>query len=275
MDGFFAWLSQPGLSQEICVLVLILILLIFILILVAKYVSIDIKGVKSKGSDNDNKNKNSKSSNSTKENINGLTNTSVTATQDYKILSLIIQAHSNRVRDEMKQYCTRNGLDKKDRDEYMTYVDEKKNLYIVELCDMIRREYVSYDILSESDVFKIIEDNREIIMSKLEKLYIKLRDISICEHAKINEDKFTNFDNYINKFIAWKNCNYEKEDDCKSALSDLMNNYSQSCENIVIEERIVILDKQVQKIDVVKRDLVDILLSKIMESLQEKLSKGV
>ena len=272
MDGFFGWLSQPGLSQEIFLLVLVLILLIFILILVAKYVSIDIKGVKSK---DDKKNKDSKSSNSTKENINGLTNASVTATQDYKILSLIIQAHSTRVRDEMKQYCTRNGLDKKDKDDYMTYVDEKKNLFLVELCDMIRREYVSYDILSESDVFKIIEDNREIIMSKLEKLYIKLRDISVHEHAKINEDKFTNFDNYITKFVAWKNCNYEKDDDCKSALTDLMNNYSQTCENIVIEERIVILDKQVQKIDAVKRDLVDILLSKIMESLQEKLSKGV
>ena len=273
MNSFFEWLSGDGYMQEIFVVIVLLILLAFIIILVAKYVSIDIKGVKSKDTKDKKENK-SKSSNSTaNNNLFGYAKSTVVASQDYKIISLIVQAHANRVRDEIKQYCTKNGLDKKDKEEYMVYVDEKKIHYMNELREMVRREYVSYDIISATDVYRVLDEVKERVMTKLEKMYISLRDISVQEHGRINKERFETFDIYLNKFISWHNCEYKNEDDEKMALTDLIKNYRENCEKLVINERIDILDKQVQKIDMTRKELVDIILTSIMQKLEELVSK--
>ena len=198
-------------------------------------------------------------------------NVSILATQDYRIISLIIQAHSNRIREEMKQYCSVNGLDKKDRDSYMIYVDEKKNLYISELKEMFNREYVSYDIISISDIYEIIEESKERMMNKLEKLYIKLRDISIEEHTKINESKKELFETYLGKALEWREKSYSSDKEVKDVLIDYLNRYHKTCENLTINERIDVLNKQVQKIDTIKKDLVDIFLTEVIKKMNNKL----
>ena len=197
MSTLFTWLSTPGPFEEILLVIILLILLGFIGFLIARgSIDCNIKGVriKSKNKEKENDKPEVQDEKPNKSDLNNSSsvlgaNVSILATQDYRIISLIIQAHANRIREEMKQFCSVNGLDKKDRDSYMIYVDEKKNLYISELKEMFNREYVSYDIISISDIYEIIEESKEKIMSKLEKLYIKLRDISIEEHTKINESK--------------------------------------------------------------------------------------
>jgi hypothetical protein len=198
-------------------------------------------------------------------------NVSILATQDYRIISLIIQAHSNRIREEMKQYCSVNGLDKKDRDSYMIYVDEKKNLYISELKEMFNREYVSYDIISISDIYEIIEESKERMMNKLEKLYIKLRDISIEEHTKINESKKELFETYLDKALEWRGKTYSSDKEVRDKLIEYLNQYHKTCENLTINERIDVLNKQVQKIDTIKKDLVDIFLTEVIKKMNNKL----
>lgn len=277
MKEFFNWLSTPGPFEELIVLFILIILLLFIAYLIRK-VSIEYKGLRVTQNGND-KNEN-KTANETKPEKNNTQeksdNTvlgakiSLLATQDYRIISLIIQAHANRIREEMKQYCSINGLDKKSRDSYMVYVDEKKNLYISELKEMFNREYVSYDILSVSDIYEIIEETKESIMNKLEKLYVKLRDISIDEHAKINKSKKELFDFYLNKAIEWRNKEYKSEEDMRSILEEYLNQYNKTCENLTINERIDILNKQLQKIDASKKDLVDIFLTEVVKKMNAK-----
>ena len=279
MNAFFAWLSTPGPFEEIIVVIILLIILGFIGILIIKgLVDCDIKGIKIKSKDKEKPNnepvvqqeKPNKSDLINSSSVLGA-NVSILATQDYRIISLIIQAHSNRIREEMKQYCSVNGLDKKDRDSYMIYVDEKKNLYISELKEMFNREYVSYDIISISDIYEIIEESKERMMNKLEKLYIKLRDISIEEHTKINESKKELFDNYLGKALEWRNKSYSSDTEMIDKLSEYLTQYHKTCENLTINERIDVLNKQVQKIDTIKKDLVDIFLTEVIKKMNCKL----
>jgi hypothetical protein len=279
MNAFFAWLSTPGPFEEIIVVIILLIILSFIGILIIKgLVDCDIKGIKIKSKDKEKPNnepvvqqeKPNKSDLINSSSVLGA-NVSILATQDYRIISLIIQAHSNRIREEMKQYCSVNGLDKKDRDSYMIYVDEKKNLYISELKEMFNREYVSYDIISISDIYEIIEESKERMMNKLEKLYIKLRDISIEEHTKINESKKELFDTYLGKALEWRNKSYSSDTEMIDTLSEYLTQYHKTCENLTINERIDVLNKQVQKIDTIKKDLVDIFLTEVIKKMNCKL----
>lgn len=279
MNAFFAWLSTPGPFEEILLVFVLLIILGFIGILIAKgLVDCEIKGVKVKSKDKEKPNdkpvvqqeKPNKSDLNNSSSVLGA-NVSILATQDYRIISLIIQAHSNRIREEMKQYCSVNGLDKKDRDSYMIYVDEKKNLYISELKEMFNREYVSYDIISISDIYEIIEESKERMMNKLEKLYIKLRDISIEEHTKINESKKELFETYLEKALEWRGKTYSSDKEVKDILIEYLNQYHKTCENLTINERIDVLNKQVQKIDTIKKDLVDIFLTEVIKKMNNKL----
>ena len=279
MNAFFAWLSTPGPFEEILLVFVLLIILGFIGILIVKgLVDCDIKGVKIKSKDKEKPNdkpvvqqeKPNKSDLNNSSSVLGA-NVSILATQDYRIISLIIQAHSNRIREEMKQYCSVNGLDKKDRDSYMIYVDEKKNLYISELKEMFNREYVSYDIISISDIYEIIEESKERMMNKLEKLYIKLRDISIEEHTKINESKKELFETYLEKALEWRGKTYSSDKEVRDILIEYLNQYHKTCENLTINERIDVLNKQVQKIDTIKKDLVDIFLTEVIKKMNNKL----
>ena len=279
MNAFFAWLSTPGPFEEIIVVIILLIILGFIGILIIKgLVDCDIKGIKIKSKDKEKPNnepevqqeKPNKSDLNNSSSVLGA-NVSILATQDYRIISLIIQAHSNRIREEMKQYCSVNGLDKKDRDSYMIYVDEKKNLYISELKEMFNREYVSYDIISISDIYEIIEESKERMMNKLEKLYIKLRDISIEEHTKINESKKELFETYLEKALEWRGKTYSSDKEVRDILIEYLNQYHKTCENLTINERIDVLNKQVQKIDTIKKDLVDIFLTEVIKKMNNKL----
>lgn len=279
MNAFFTWLSNPGPFEEISLVVVLLILLGFVGFLIAKgSIDCDIKGVRIKSKDKEKPNdkpvvqqeKPNKSDLNNSSSVLGA-NVSILATQDYRIISLIIQAHSNRIREEMKQYCSVNGLDKKDRDSYMIYVDEKKNLYISELKEMFNREYVSYDIISISDIYEIIEESKERMMNKLEKLYIKLRDISIEEHTKINESKKELFETYLEKALEWRGKSYSSDKEAKDILIEYLNQYHKTCENLTINERIDVLNKQVQKIDTIKKDLVDIFLTEVIKKMNNKL----
>lgn len=279
MNAFFNWLSNPGPFEEILLVIILLIILGFVGFLIAKgLVDCDIKGVKVKSKDKEKPNdkpvvqqeKPNKSDLNNNSSVLGA-NVSILATQDYRIISLIIQAHSNRIREEMKQYCSVNGLDKKDRDSYMIYVDEKKNLYISELKEMFNREYVSYDIISISDIYEIIEESKERMMNKLEKLYIKLRDISIEEHTKINESKKVLFETYLEKALEWRGKSYSSDKEAKEILIEYLTQYHKTCENLTINERIDVLNKQVQKIDTIKKDLVDIFLTEVIKKMNNKL----
>ena len=279
MNAFFAWLSTPGPFEEILIVFILLIILGFVGFLIAKgMVDCEIKGVKVKSKDKEKPNdkpvvqqeKPNKSDLNNSSSVLGA-NVSILATQDYRIISLIIQAHSNRIREEMKQYCSVNGLDKKDRDSYMIYVDEKKNLYISELKEMFNREYVSYDIISISDIYEIIEESKERMMNKLEKLYIKLRDISIEEHTKINESKKELFETYLEKALEWRGKTYSSDKEVRDILIEYLNQYHKTCENLTINERIDVLNKQVQKIDTIKKDLVDIFLTEVIKKMNNKL----
>lgn len=280
MNAFFAWLSTPGPFEELLLVVILMILLGFVGFIIAKgLLDCDIKGIRIKSKDNKEKPNDKPVVHQEKPNKSDLNNSSsvlganvsILATQDYRIISLIIQAHSNRIREEMKQYCSVNGLDKKDRDSYMIYVDEKKNLYISELKEMFNREYVSYDIISISDIYEIIEESKERMMNKLEKLYIKLRDISIEEHTKINESKKELFENYLGKALEWREKSYSSDKEVKDVLIDYLNRYHKTCENLTINERIDVLNKQVQKIDTIKKDLVDIFLTEVIKKMNNKL----
>ena len=280
MNAFFAWLSTPGPFEEILLVVILLILLGFVSFIITKgLLDCDIKGIRIKSKDNKEKPNDKPVAQREKPNKSDLNNSSsvlganvsILATQDYRIISLIIQAHSNRIREEMKQYCSVNGLDKKDRDSYMIYVDEKKNLYISELKEMFNREYVSYDIISISDIYEIIEESKERMMNKLEKLYIKLRDISIEEHTKINESKKVLFETYLEKALEWREKSYSSDKEVKDILIEYLNQYHKTCENLTINERIDVLNKQVQKIDTIKKDLVDIFLTEVIKKMNNKL----
>ena len=283
MKEFFNWLSTPGYTEEVIVVIVLILLLLFICYIIRK-VNINIKGVNITQAGKEN-NKNENENNKTVENIQVQQhdnnkheidnkyggNVSVTATQDYRIISLIIQAHSNRIREEMKQYCSVNGLDKKDRDSYMLYVDEKKNLYISELKEMFNREYVSYDIISIGEIYEIIDEVKDALMNRLEKLYIKLRDISIDEHSKINQSRSDLFDMYFQKALEWRRKEYNTDEECKSILKEYLEQYNKSCETLILDERIDILNKQVQKIDTTKKDLTDIFLTKVIEKMNVKI----
>ena len=280
MNAFFAWLSTPGPFEELLVVVILMILLGFVGFIIAKgLLDCDIKGIRIKSKDNKEKPNDKPVAKQEKPNKSDLNNSSsvlganvsILATQDYRIISLIIQAHSNRIREEMKQYCSVNGLDKKDRDSYMIYVDEKKNLYISELKEMFNREYVSYDIISISDIYEIIEESKERMMNKLEKLYIKLRDISIEEHTKINESKKVLFETYLEKALEWREKTYSSDKEAKDILIEYLNQYHKTCENLTINERIDVLNKQLQKIDTIKKDLVDIFLTEVIKKMNNKL----
>ena len=280
MSTLFTWLSTPGPFEEILLVVILLILLGFVSFIIAKgFLDCDIKGIRIKSKDNKEKPNDKPVAQREKPNKSDLNNSSsvlganvsILATQDYRIISLIIQAHSNRIREEMKQYCSVNGLDKKDRDSYMIYVDEKKNLYISELKEMFNREYVSYDIISISDIYEIIEESKERMMNKLEKLYIKLRDISIEEHTKINESKKVLFETYLEKALEWREKTYSSDKEVKDILIEYLNQYHKTCENLTINERIDVLNKQVQKIDTIKKDLVDIFLTEVIKKMNNKL----
>ena len=280
MNAFFAWLSIPGPFEELLIVIILMILLGFVGFIIAKgLLDCDIKGIRIKSKDNKEKPNDKPVVKQEKPNKSDLNNSSsvlganvsILATQDYRIISLIIQAHSNRIREEMKQYCSVNGLDKKDRDSYMIYVDEKKNLYISELKEMFNREYVSYDIINISDIYEIIEESKERMMNKLEKLYIKLRDISIEEHTKINESKKELFETYLGKALEWREKSYSSDKEVKDILIDYLNRYHKTCENLTINERIDVLNKQVQKIDTIKKDLVDIFLTEVIKKMNNKL----
>lgn len=280
MNAFFAWLSIPGPFEELLIVIILMILLGFVGFIIAKgLLDCDIKGIRIKSKDNKEKPNDKPVAQREKLNKSDLNNSSsvlganvsILATQDYRIISLIIQAHSNRIREEMKQYCSVNGLDKKDRDSYMIYVDEKKNLYISELKEMFNREYVSYDIINISDIYEIIEESKERMMNKLEKLYIKLRDISIEEHTKINESKKELFETYLGKALEWREKSYSSDKEVKDILIDYLNRYHKTCENLTINERIDVLNKQVQKIDTIKKDLVDIFLTEVIKKMNNKL----
>ena len=151
MNAFFAWLSTPGPFEELLVVVILMILLGFVGFIIAKgLLDCDIKGIRIKSKDNKEKPNDKPVVKQEKPNKSDLNNSSsvlganvsILATQDYRIISLIIQAHSNRIREEMKQYCSVNGLDKKDRDSYMIYVDEK--CLIVNMFHMILLVLVIY-----------------------------------------------------------------------------------------------------------------------------------
>ena len=111
---------------------------------------------------------------------------------------------------------------------------------------------------------------KDTIMNKLEKLYIKLRDISIQEHAKLNEEKTSTYEKVFAKTMKWRN---EKltEQEQKDTLDEIINLYKEMCEKLVLCEHIDILNKQVQKIDMAKKELVDIILTKVVERIEAKI----
>jgi len=275
MKEFFDWLSNPGIGEELFVLILLLIILGVFIFILKKSDSVDTKWFKIKNKKKEeattNNSEQTKGKDNKNDNLCG-SNASIIASQDYRIISLIVQSHAGRIREEMKQYCSINGLDKKTKDEYMMYVDEKKNLYIAELKEMFNHEYMSYDIIDITDIYEIIDESKEALMNKLEKLYIKVRDISIEEHSRLNAEKIEKISEVKNRFMTWYRASYATTEERESALAGFIDEYRDVCEKLVVNERIDILNKQVQKIDMAKKDLIDIIMKKVIEKMTIKLN---
>lgn len=200
----------------------------------------------------------------------GGSNVSITASQDYKIIYLILQAHAERVSREMELYCKKNGLNEKSKEDYDVYVDEKKNLYIHELNEMLNREYVSYDIIDIHDVRSIINELKEEIMNKVEKLYQSLRNISIEEHKTVKAKRADIYLNCLNNITFWKKINYTSDTENGTELEKIVNVFKTEFEKVVIYERIDILERQKQKIDVAKKDLTDLILNRVIDVIHKK-----
>lgn len=289
MESFFNWLSSPGPMEEIVVCIVIFFICFFVYFLVRSIkFSIGKQGIRIESKEeasSSNDSEKSKLPKVEKENIatepksppkndkkiDGV-KISVTACQDYKVISLILDLHNNRVVDEMRVYCTKNGLDKKDRDEYMMYVDEKKNLYMSELKEIINREYTSYDILSLTDIYQILDECKETLMNKLEKLYIKVRDISITEHRRINEERNILYNEFNEKVSILINKDSMSRDEIIDEFRSLLKKLATNIENLTLDERVNILSKQMQKITISKKEMIDILLTKIISKLSDTLS---
>ena len=54
-------------------------------------------------------------------------------------------------------------------------------------------------------------------------------------------------------------------------MIEYLNQYHKTCENLTINERIDVLNKQLQKIDTIKKDLVDIFLTEVIKKMNNKL----
>lgn len=275
MDSFFNYLSEAGTGALVFITILLVILLvglIAIVYLIIKNVKIDYKGLKLEG----NKSENNKNSDKTSKKDNKddkiypKEKTSVIATQDYRIISLIVQAHANRFANEIRSYCQHNGLNKKTKEEYSIYIDEKKNLYIAELKEMITHEYISYDLISLSELFAIVDKLSSNIMSTLEKLYIKLRDISIEEHKKLDQEEIEANELCIQALNIWNNTNFDNENDKSLSLGKIVNSYRERYKKVILHEHIDILNLQLQKINSTKKDLTFILINEVMNVIEEK-----
>lgn len=197
-------------------------------------------------------------------------NITITATQDYKIIYLIITVHANRITNEMIEYCKKNGLNKISNEDYDIYVDEKKNIYITELRDMITREYVSYDLISIQDLYEFINIIKDSITSRVDKLYRTLRDISIEQHRELNKKRIDIFSDCISTLNKWKSLTFTSETEALDELVKIINDYKIQHEKIVVKERIDILDLQKQKIEAGRKTLVDEILHRLIEFIGNK-----
>ncbi|MBR1818233.1 MAG: hypothetical protein IJ772_05215 [Bacilli bacterium] len=252
MEAFLNWLSNPGPCEEIT-LILVLLLVSFVIpfwITKLKISKVGKDGIEF-GSREDKKDENKKKrseegSNSIieqkKEHISYVT------TQDYKIFSLILKEFSTKIITEVKEYCRKNGINLKTEDEYREYTEEKKSIYYNELKEMFRDEYVSYDIISDTDVEDILEKLRDFTFNKIENMYRKVRSISIEEHQLLEqeckEEKETFLSN-LNKYIEIKNENKNS----LYSLENILETHYIKCKEIYTHERISILEKQIRVIE--------------------------
>jgi len=243
METFFNWLSSPGPYEEISVILCLLILIVGIPFWL-RYLKIS--KISKNGVEFDVKSSSEKKSKYTALIDN---NHSSTASQDHKLFTLILRDFSHKVKNEIKEYCRVNGLNLKTDEEYKEYIEEKKSVYFSELREMFQNEYIAYDLVTLEDVEDILETLRDYTFHRIENMYKKVRDISILEHKNLDEKKKVERQLFIENLKSlierWK----EKEKNLELSLDNILNIHYTEIEEIIKQERITILDKQIHIID--------------------------
>ncbi|MGL4949695.1 MAG: hypothetical protein ACRC5M_04875 [Anaeroplasmataceae bacterium] len=258
MKHFFEWLNTPGFMEETTMIV-IFIIVVGLIIVLLKSGTLDLKSMKYTPND--------KKSNSTIV-VKG-SNINPNVSQDYKLLNLIVRNHMNHILDEMREYCIENGLGEKSRDEYSVYVDDRKRLFVRKLISEFDKEYTSYNDISLSVVHDTINEIEEKIMIILEKLYTKIRDISIKKHEELSKERERIFEKYRGKFIyVLEASGGECDSNTKKRLEEILLDFEDLCKNLSIKERNDILDNQINKIKMVKDELTYLITSTFMEKMK-------
>ena len=255
MSGLFEWMATPGPTEEITMLVLVAVIFIALPIWIKtlKISKISKSGIEfdkdSEKTEDKEKNPQAMSDKST-DNSQSSGNLSITASQDYKLFSLILRDFGNRVKNEIKKYCKDNGINLKGIEEYGYYIDGKKQNYFYELKEFFQAEYTTYDLVSNVDIIKILENSKDYIFKKIDLLYKKIRTISIEEHDKINkkyEGERRKFQNGILGYI--ESIRQLKDDENKIDPNNTIDLHYTEYREILLAERISILDKQISTIE--------------------------
>ena len=281
IDTLLNWLSLKGPYQEITLFLFLGILLGFLTALPWIIRRAGIKKIGKNGLEFDEKNKCSNQTDEEKQKITKdktlfdlkSNKSSVTTTQDYKMASLILDSFFLSLKEEIINYCQKNGLNEKGTDEYRTYIEEKKTLYFNELKSIFQKEYIAYDILSPYEIDEVIESLKDQTYHKIETLYNRIRDISVKEHeliAKKKADEKERFKIKINEYVK-----YCASKDNPFSINSILEDHYEENEKLLSCERVDILGKQMEKILYSNDEMKLMYLTTIKDLLNIKLNESI
>ena len=250
MDKFFEWLAEPGPWEEMSVIIIIMLIIIGLPICL-KYIKV--AKITKQGIEFDTKDREKKAATQ-----NFYDNKhSTTASQDHKLFTLILRDFSHKIKAEIKEYCRLNGLNLKTDEEYKEYTEEKKSVYYSQLKEEFQNEYIAYDTVTLEDIEEILETLRDFTFHRIEVLFKKIRDISIEEHKTVDENKKIeretfeqNIANILDQFKESDN-----REDSLSRIRTIMDLHYMKYGEILLDERISILDKQIHVIEEVNKSI--------------------
>lgn len=281
MDAFFNWLNNPGYFEEILltlILVFVLGLLGFIIFLIIKSSKEIHFGKTVLKFDFNKANKENKEDEKENENIKNKSKDPIVNNEDNKkkqvhleidydlyTISYLLDLFFYQMKEEMMHYCEKNGLDKKSFEEYKMYIDEKKGIYLRDLHKFFTDKYLYHNSISKDDLDDLINRNKEATFQYIEQMFTSIRSISINEHKLINEKKDLNLDKLNNRIRKYIELAKEgKSDQSLLTYDEILSDFIEDYEKLIISERNDILYKQMEKIKVV----IGILKSMYEESLK-------
>lgn len=278
MEPFFSWLSTPGPWEEITLLVFALVFAFGVPFWIKKLKIKKVgKGGLEFGGDEKAKEDTSKPTESNTSASEKITNqVSYATAQDHRIFSLILKDFSSKMKSDIKDYCRKNGIDKKSDLEYNEYAEEKKYAYYNSLKEKFQEEYTSYDIVSIDDVEKILESLRDFTFNKIENVYKKIRAIAIEEHRFVTEEyerEYETFKNNMNSVANLFKENKELSAIVENQINSVLQQHYTKYKEIVIYERINILDKEIRVVEDTNKTISRRFIEEFDKIFREKSSK--